>query len=77
MINVALGMQVLLGALITGIAAAASPKAAKISTVLLGGVSTLVASFLARVRGSGEPELSKERVRDLQKVCEVFVVDDR
>lgn len=71
-INIALGLQVLVGALITGVAAAASPKGARISTTILGGTSTLVASFLARVRGSGEPEISKERARDLEKVCFVL-----
>ena len=63
-----MGLQVLLGALITGIAAAASLKAARTTTVLFGGLATLVASFLARIRGSGEPETSRERARDLQKV---------
>ena len=68
-LNVAIGLQVLIGALITGVAAATSnPRAAQVSTSVLGGLSTLVASFLARARGSGEPELSRERARDLQKV---------
>ena len=55
-------------------AAAASPRAAKISTSIMGGLSTLVASFLARVRGSGEPETSRERARDLDKVCLFFIL---
>jgi len=78
LVNLALGLQVLVGALITGVAAAASPGAARISTSILGGASTLVASFLARTRGSGEPELSRERARDLQKfirTCEATVLD--
>jgi hypothetical protein len=33
---------------------------------LLGGFATLVASYLARARGSGEPELSTARVKDLE-----------
>jgi hypothetical protein len=67
-INIALGLQVLIGALITGIAAAASPKTAQISTSILGGFSTVIASFLARMRGSGEPEESKSRAKELQQV---------
>jgi hypothetical protein len=54
------------------VAAAASPKGAQISTSLLGGASTVVASFLARTRGSGEPELSRDRARDLEKVRSAF-----
>ncbi|KAG6910265.1 hypothetical protein DXG01_012077 [Tephrocybe rancida] len=33
----------------------------------LGGLSTLVASYLARARGSNEPELSITRVKDLEQ----------
>ena len=32
---------------------------------LPGGIATIIASYLARARGSGEPEASVERVRDL------------
>lgn len=66
--NIALALQVLLGALITGVAASASPNGARLSTTVLGGVSTATASFLARMKGSGEPESSRERARDLRKV---------
>ena len=34
--------------------------------LVLGGLATLVASYLARARGSGEPELSITRVKDLE-----------
>jgi len=77
-VNIALGLQVVIGALITGIAAAAGPKRARIGTTILGGASTIVACILARTRGIGEPELSEERARDLQKfirACEATVLD--
>jgi hypothetical protein len=32
-----------------------------------GALSTLAASYLARARGSGEPEVSNTRVRDLEQ----------
>ena len=37
----------------------------------LGGLATLVASYMARARGSGEPELSITRVKDLEQFCEI------
>ena len=45
---------------------------------ILGGFSTLVASFLARARGSNEPELSITRVKDLEQFireCQAFKMD--
>ena len=41
-------------------------------------MSTLVASYLARVRGSNEPELSRSRVKDLAQFireCQAFQMD--
>ncbi|KIJ13641.1 hypothetical protein PAXINDRAFT_170339 [Paxillus involutus ATCC 200175] len=67
-LNAAIGMQVLLGALTTGLSAAVTdPRHAQIATSLLGGMSTMVASYLARSRGSNEPELSITRVKDLEQ----------
>lgn len=43
-----------------------------------GGLGTIVASYLARARGSNEPELSIARVKDLQKFsreCDAYVLD--
>ena len=37
------------------------------STTVLGAFATLVASYLARARGSNEPELSIARVKDLDQ----------
>lgn len=45
---------------------------------LPGGISTLTASYLARARGSNEPELSITRVKDLEQFireCEAFILD--
>ncbi|KAG1898490.1 uncharacterized protein F5891DRAFT_1237574, partial [Suillus fuscotomentosus] len=70
-LNVAIGLQVLLGALTTGLAAALSGKQ-------VSGMSTLVASYLARARGSNEPELSITRVKDLDQFlrdCLAFEMD--
>jgi hypothetical protein len=44
----------------------------------IGGFSTIVASFLARMRGSGEPEQSQRRIKDLEQFirdCETFQMD--
>lgn len=46
--------------------------------VTVGGLTTLMASYLALVRGSGEPELSSARVKDLGQFlrdCESFAFD--
>ena len=43
-----------------------------------GGMSTLVASYLARMRGSNEPELSITRAKDLDQFireCDAFQMD--
>jgi len=48
-------------------------------TAVLGGLSTVVASYLARMRGSNEPELSITRVKDLEQFireCEAFKLDN-
>lgn len=38
-----------------------------IMTAILGGISTIVASYLARARGSNEPENSLSKIRDLEQ----------
>lgn len=51
---------------------------AAIGTSVLGGMSTLAASYLARARGSGEPELSIARCKDIENFirdCEAFCLD--
>ncbi|KAJ7207912.1 hypothetical protein GGX14DRAFT_634393 [Mycena pura] len=77
-LNAAIGCQVLLGALTTGLSVAISGKHASVATATLGGLSTIVASYLARQRGSKEPELSTMRCKDLDQFlreCDIFVLD--
>ncbi|OJA11341.1 hypothetical protein AZE42_04929 [Rhizopogon vesiculosus] len=77
-LNIAIGLQVLLGALTTGLSASLSSNQVKVALPLLGGLATIVASYLARARGSNEPELSITRVKDLDKflrTCDAFVRD--
>lgn len=77
-LNIAIGMQVLLGALTTGISAATSGRQTSIGISILGGLATMVASYLARTRGSNEPELSITRVKDLDQFlrdCLAFKMD--
>ncbi|KAF8910441.1 hypothetical protein CPB84DRAFT_1842463 [Gymnopilus junonius] len=72
-LNVAIGLQVLLGSLTTGLSAAATNgKSAAISTTIL------VASYLARARGSNEPDFSITRVKDLDRFireCKALEMD--
>ncbi|OAX44599.1 hypothetical protein K503DRAFT_705760 [Rhizopogon vinicolor AM-OR11-026] len=77
-LNAAIGLQVLTGALTTAISAATSGKQTSIAVSALGGLTTLVASYLAFARGSGEPELSNARIKDLEhflRDCEMFTFD--
>ncbi|KZP18918.1 hypothetical protein FIBSPDRAFT_863270 [Athelia psychrophila] len=77
-LNTAIGLQVVLGALVTGLSSVVSPTKVGLVTSVLGGMSTLVASYLARMRGSREPELSLARVKDLDhfiRDAEVFQLD--
>ncbi|KDR72994.1 hypothetical protein GALMADRAFT_212965 [Galerina marginata CBS 339.88] len=102
-LNAAIGMQVILGALTTGLSVvttghqvgpymrlsrlwpAAHEKSnslfyaqTQVMTAVLGGIATIVASYLARARGSNEPELSITRVKDLEQFirdCEAFKMD--
>jgi len=79
-LNIAIGLQVLLGSLTTGLSAVAvsSGKQTAVSTTILGALATLVASYLARARGSNEPELSIARTKDLEQFirqCEILQMD--
>lgn len=77
-LNIAIGLQVILGALTTGLSVVTSGKQTQIMTAILGGLATIVASFLARARGSGEPERSMMRTRDLEQFvreAQGFVMD--
>ncbi|KAI0919863.1 hypothetical protein AcV5_001818 [Taiwanofungus camphoratus] len=77
-LNICIGMQVIFGAVTTGVAAATSGRQTSIATAVLGGLSTLAASYLARARGSGEPEASTARCKDLEnfiREVEAFKLD--
>lgn len=65
-LNVCITLQILLGAMITALAAVAS-KHAGATTAVLGACSTLVATYLAKARSGGEPESSRGRSTDLEK----------
>ncbi|KAK0502366.1 hypothetical protein EDD18DRAFT_1065370 [Armillaria luteobubalina] len=74
-----LGLQVLLGALTTALSAATLYVSLRVAlTFLVGGISTMVASYLARARGSNEPQLSLARAKDLEQFireCKAFEMD--
>ncbi|KAG1796346.1 uncharacterized protein HD556DRAFT_1360702 [Suillus plorans] len=77
-LNIAIGLQVALGALTTGISASLTGRQTSIGISILGGMTTMVASYLARTRGSNEPELSITRVKDLDhflRDCSAFDMD--
>ena len=57
-----------------------SPSALQtsIATSILGGLSTLAASYLAKARGSGEPDTSAKRARELESFLrdlQAFMLD--
>jgi hypothetical protein len=79
-LNLAIGLLVLLGSLTTGLSAlsVSGGKSTAKATTALGALATLVASYLARVRGSNEPELSITRTKDLEQFireCRSFLLD--
>ena len=48
------------------------------TSLLIGALATLVAAYLARARGSNEPELSTTRTKDLEQFireCRAFQLD--
>jgi len=79
-LNAAIGFQVLLGSLTTGLSALSVSGGISVAkaTTAIGAISTLVASYLARARGSNEPELSITRTKDLDQFireCRAFQMD--
>jgi len=63
--NIALGLQIFIGALTTALGAALTGKKTSVAVSVLGGASTLVASFLARTKSSNEPQTSQFRAQAL------------
>lgn len=77
-LNIALGLQVLMGALTTALGAALSGKNTSVAISILGGASTFVASYLARMRGSNEPQTSLLRAKALShflREIDAFALD--
>ncbi|KAH8977158.1 hypothetical protein EDB83DRAFT_2538140 [Lactarius deliciosus] len=77
-INTAIALQVLLGALTTALGASLHGNSISISIAVLGSLSTLVASYLARTRGSSEPESSLLREQALShfiRGLRAFILD--
>ncbi|KAF9777901.1 hypothetical protein BJ322DRAFT_987780, partial [Thelephora terrestris] len=75
-INGAIGLQVIVGAITTGVAAGSKNVGAAVA--VLGGISTTCASYLAKARGSGEPEFSHFRSRELStfiRELDAFILD--
>jgi len=76
--NIALGLQVLVGALTTALGAALSGKNTSVAISILGATSTLITSYLARMRGSNEPQTSLLRAQTLDhflREIEGFILD--
>lgn len=78
LLNVSIGAQVILGALTTGISAATSGRATSVVTSVLGGFSTIAASYLAKARHSNEPVRSASFAEDLtnfKRKLDAFITD--
>ncbi|KAK0200349.1 hypothetical protein DFS33DRAFT_1266496, partial [Desarmillaria ectypa] len=82
--NVAIGVQLLVGSLTTAISALVTGREVRAYSVLdlnhnfLGAISTLTAAFLTRTRGSNEPERSLMVAKDLEQFiqeCKALLVD--
>ncbi|KAI0259176.1 hypothetical protein BC834DRAFT_974500 [Gloeopeniophorella convolvens] len=77
-INIAIALQILLGALTTALGASLRGNSIRVSIAVLGSMSTLVASYLARTRGSNEPETSMIREHALShyiRSVNAFILD--
>jgi len=77
-LNIAIGLQIVIGSLITGLAAVTTGRQTSITTSILGAFSTIIASFLARMRGTGEPDRSKASARGFDRyvrACDAYLVD--
>ncbi|KAH9056323.1 hypothetical protein EDB87DRAFT_1261554 [Lactarius vividus] len=66
-LNCAIALQVFIGALTTALGAVLSGKNTSVAISILGGAATLVASYMARMRSSSEPEASRFRAKTLDR----------
>ncbi|KAI9455705.1 hypothetical protein BJY52DRAFT_1279315 [Lactarius psammicola] len=77
-INIAIALQVVLGALTTALGASLTGNSTRISIAVLGSLSTLVASYLARTRGTSEPEsslLREQAISNFIRQLRAFILD--
>ncbi|KAH9974911.1 hypothetical protein BGW80DRAFT_122681 [Lactifluus volemus] len=77
-INIAIALQVLLGAISITLDTIVRKKDAEIPDAVLSGCSTIIASYLAYMRGSSEPEYSYLRQQTLTnfiRKLEGFILD--
>jgi len=76
--NIVIGLQVAFGALTIALGAVLSDKHRSTVVEVFGGVSTLLASYLARARGWNEPEYSHLRVKALDhflREVDTYILD--
>jgi len=77
-LNSAIGLQIVIGALITGLAVVTTGHGTSIMTAILGAFTTILSAFLARMRGTGEPERSKSSAKGFERfirTCEAYILD--
>ncbi|KAH8827168.1 hypothetical protein DL96DRAFT_1605764 [Flagelloscypha sp. PMI_526] len=77
-VNICIGLQVLLGALTTALSSVTVGKQTNVMTSVTGGFATVVATMLAKLKGMGEPETSKERHKDISSFirdCKAYQTD--
>ncbi|KZT35159.1 hypothetical protein SISSUDRAFT_1051798 [Sistotremastrum suecicum HHB10207 ss-3] len=67
-LNLAIGIQIILGALTAGLSALNPGRGTQVMNVVLGISTTVVSGFLARMRGNGEPDLSLSTKADMEKL---------
>ncbi|KLO13500.1 hypothetical protein SCHPADRAFT_940292 [Schizopora paradoxa] len=75
---VAIGLQVVLSALITALSAVTTGRSTSVMTSILGGAGTVVASYLAHAKGTDKLDTYQKRVIDLEKFireCKAFLKD--
>jgi hypothetical protein len=74
----AIAAQVIFGSLTTGLSAALTGRQVSNTTAALGALSTIAATYLARARGTNEPDASISRTNDLDyfiRECQAFQLD--
>lgn len=70
-LNLAIGLQIIIGGLTAGLSAVTPGRRSQLMNAILGVFATIVSGFLARMRGSGQPELSINTKRDMDRVSDI------